>query len=231
MTFPSRWRRARARLVVLAFASLAAGACGSGSADALKRVQASPDYVEVSPAMGLVVDLRYATLNNFVGEDLYGGFDRAFLHRIAAEKLARAVENLKRVHPGYRFIVFDALRPRSVQEILWEQVRGTPQEKYVADPKQGSIHNFGFAVDLSVVDENGKELDMGTGFDAFTPLAEPRQEQALLAQGKLSPQQVGNRGLLRSAMEDAGFLQLPDEWWHFDALPADEVRARYRIVE
>jgi len=216
---------------VLLLALLAATARAGGPAESLQRIEASPDYVELLPAMGLTLDLRYATANNFVGENLYGDFHRAFLHRIAAEKLSRAVENLRKANPGYRFVVFDALRPRSVQEILWAKVRGTAQEKYVADPKQGSMHNFGFALDLSVLDESGKELDMGTGFDAFTPLAEPREEQLFLAEGKLSSRQIGNRKLLRSAMEDAGFIQRPDEWWHFDALPAAEVLGAYPIVE
>jgi D-alanyl-D-alanine dipeptidase len=72
---------------------------------------------------------------------------------------------------------------------------------------------------------------MGTGFDDFTGLAEPRRETQYLASGQLSQQQIGNRRILRSIMERAGFTQLPNEWWHYDALPKQEVRSRYRIVE
>ena len=101
----------------------------------------------------------------------------------------------------------------------------------MANPKGGSIHNFGFALDLSILDEYGKELDMGTPFDDFTPLAEPRLEQKFLKEGKLTELQIKNRRLLRNVMEQSGFITLPVEWWHFDALPAAEVRLHYQIVE
>ncbi|RYZ97756.1 MAG: peptidase M15, partial [Proteobacteria bacterium] len=81
------------------------------------------------------------------------------------------------------------------------------------------------------LDENGNELDMGTGFDDLSPLAEPRREAEFLLNAELSLAQVANRKILRAVMEEAGFLQLPHEWWHFDALPAVDVRAQYRRVE
>jgi D-alanyl-D-alanine dipeptidase len=98
------------------------------------------------------------------------------------------------------------------------------QRLYVADPKIGSIHNYGFAVDLTLADAAGREVDMGTGFDDFTPLSEPRLEERFLAEGRLSDDQVTNRRLLRGVMEEAGFRHLPLEWWHFDAEPPDLVR-------
>lgn len=200
-------------------------------AESMIFVMASPDYEEVGPADGIAVDLRYATTNNFVGRDLYGEFDRAFLHRIAAAKLRQAAEALQRVAPGHRLVVFDALRPRSVQWELWRQVEGTAQQKYVANPKGGSIHNFGFAVDLSILNGEGRELDMGTPFDDFTPLAQPRYEEKYLKEGKLTAAQIENRRLLRRVMEEAGFEGLRIEWWHFNALPRAEVKQNYRIVE
>ncbi len=108
---------------------------------------------------------------------------------------------------------------------------GKPQEKYVADPKKGSIHNFGMALDLSVLDEKGHELDMGTGFDSFTPLAEPQLEKDKLASGELTEAQMANRLILRRPMEEAGFKVLPEEWWHFDSLAADIVRKQFTPVE
>jgi D-alanyl-D-alanine dipeptidase len=205
--------------------------CATTVQESLQYISVSKDYVEITASAGMVVDLRYATPNNFVGYNMYGEFNRAFLHRIAAKKLEKAVRTLKSTKPRYKLVIFDALRPRSVQYMLWSKVRGTIQERYVANPKGGSIHNFGFALDLSITDEYGKELDMGTPFDDFTPLAEPRLEQEFLKKGKLTDLQIKNRRLLRNVMEQSGFIALPLEWWHFDALPAAEVRMRYRIVE
>lgn len=206
-------------------------ACAATVDESMRFVSASPDYVEVGPADGIAVDLRYTTANNFVGRDLYGDFDRAFLHRIAAQKLLAARDALQRSHSDYRLVIFDALRPRSVQWVLWNQVAGTDQQKYVANPKGGSIHNYGFAVDLSIIDGQGRELDMGTPFDDFTPLAQPRYEEKFLKEGRLTDTQLGNRRLLRRVMEEAGFESLRIEWWHFNALPKAEVKKNYGIVE
>ena len=179
----------------------------------------------------MIIDLRYASTNNFVGQDMYGPFKRLFLHKRAADKLKAAIALLKHEHPGYKFVIYDGLRPRSVQYVLWQHVEGTPREKYVADPKKGSLHNYGLAVDLSVQDDKGRELDMGTGFDSFTPLAETQLEKDKLASGELTAAQLENRTILRRPMEEAGFKVLPEEWWHFDALPAELVRKQFTIVE
>jgi D-alanyl-D-alanine dipeptidase len=213
------------------FGLLVSPVCSATVGESMHHVAASPDYVEIGATDGIAVDLRYATANNFVGRNLYGEFDRAFLHRVAAAKLRVAAEGLRRIEPRYRLVIFDALRPRSVQWVLWHQVEGTEQQKYVASPRSGSIRNFGFAVDLSILDRNGVELDMGTPFDDFTPLAQPRYEEKLLKEGRLTEAQIRNRRLLRRVMEEAGFEGLRIEWWHFNALPKAEVKANYRIVE
>ncbi len=219
----------------LLLAVMAAGLPLPGQAgsiqESLKSVRSSKDYVEVVASPGLVIDLRYASSNNFVGKNLYGEFNRAYLHRITAGKLAKAVQHLRAAYPEYQLVIFDALRPRSVQVVLWDQVKGTDKETYVANPKGGSIHNYGFALDISLLDENGRELDMGTPYDDFTPLSQPQRESEYLRQGRLSEAQLRNRRILRTAMEQAGFIQLPVEWWHYDALPKSEVRGRYKIVE
>ncbi len=189
------------------------------------------DFVELHEGDGLRIDLRYASRNNFVGHDMYGPFRQAFLHRIAAAKLSDAFRFLRQEQPTYGFIIYDALRPRSVQRILWEHVRGTENEMYIANPENGSLHNFGFAVDLSIIDGSGQELDMGAGYDDFRPIAQPRLEEKFASDGSLSPAQIENRQILRRAMEKAGFTQLPHEWWHFDAMPRASVREQYQIVE
>lgn len=197
----------------------------------LARVSADPQFVEITHWPGLVIDLRYAGDDNFVGRNLYGPFNRAFLHRVAADMLRTTMGLLADRKPGHRLLIFDALRPRSVQWILWNMVVGTPAQGYVANPVRGSVHNFGFALDLSIVDASGAQLDMGTPFDAFTPLAQPRQENLNLKAGRLTKAQLRNRLLLRQVMEAAGFRQLPTEWWHYNALPIKTLRKHYKPVE
>ena len=190
-----------------------------------------PGFVDLSDDPAILVDLRYASTRNFVGRNVYGGFDRLVLHDIAAAKLRAAATLLARRRPDLRLLVFDGLRPNRIQRIFWDMVRGTPQQAYVGDPAVGSVHGFGLAVDLSLADSQGRELDMGTPFDDFSPLAEPRLEARFLASGALDRQQIDNRLLLRHAMEEAGFIALPIEWWHFDAVPAETARARFSLVE
>jgi D-alanyl-D-alanine dipeptidase len=191
----------------------------------------SPDFFELKSGDGLRIDLRYGSTNNFVGYDMYGPFTRAFLHKFTAGMLFAALKRIRAARPDHGFIIFDALRPRSVQRVLWKHVVGTEGEKYIANPDLGSLHNFGFAVDLSVVDGAGRELDMGAGYDDFRPIAQPQLEEKFVREGLLTDAHMANRKFLRQAMESAGFIQLPHEWWHFDALPKAEVRARFQIVE
>ena len=193
--------------------------------------QSKSDFVDISTIPGVRIDLRYATTNNFLGVNVYGTFHTAYLHHEAAAKLRKAAALLQQVKPGWSLLVLDALRPRSVQRIFWAKVVGTPQQMYVADPEQGSIHNYGFAVDITLADSSGKEVDMGTPFDSFDPLAQPQLEEKFLIAGKLTPAQIANRQLLRDAMTKAGFIQLPVEWWHYDALTRLEIQGSYKIVE
>lgn len=179
----------------------------------------------------VVVELKYATADNFLGRNVYGGLTRCYLVPEAALKLADAQKRLTALKPGWRLLIFDGARPRRIQAVMWELVKGTPQQPYVADPATGSMHNHGAAVDLSIVDDKGRELDMGTPFDYFGDLAQPRWEERFLERGKISAAQVANRRLLRTVMSDAGFLPISIEWWHYDAFPRDEVRRRFKIIE
>jgi len=197
----------------------------------LQHVISDPAFVEIKDGPAIRLDLRYATTNNFTHTDLYGGFARTFLRREAAAKFADAQAILRREHPGWKFLIWDALRPRSVQREFWKRVVGTPQEKYVANPDPGSIHNFGLAIDLTLIDAHGAPLDMGTDFDDFSKAAEPLAEQDLLKSGRLTAAQLANRMILRDIMTRAGFIQLPEEWWHYDAFPAAIAKTRFAIVE
>lgn len=229
--------RAKRFLAGAAFAvALAATAAQAQTAprsleQSVAALEASQDYIRIGPGDGVDVDLRYASASNFVGEDLYGPLRNLYLHRVAAERLRRAAAILKERRPDLRLVVFDGLRPRSVQARLWSKVKGTAQQRYVANPASGSIHNYGLAVDLSLKGADGRELDMGTPFDDFSALSQPAAEARFLKTGKLTQAQVDNRRTLRDVMQAAGFRQLPLEWWHFDALPPGEVRRKHRIVE
>lgn len=149
--------------------------------------------------------MRYATENNFTKKVLYPVADECLLCEPAAKRLARVQAGLEKQGLGLK--VWDCYRPISVQWKLWETV---PDPRYVADPKVGSRHNRGASIDLTLVDKNGKELLMPTGFDDFSPKA----HRSFM---DLPPEAIKNRALLQKAMEDEGFVGLPTEWWHFDA--------------
>jgi D-alanyl-D-alanine dipeptidase len=189
------------------------------------------DYVDLSNFPIVKIDLKYASLDNFMEEDLYGNFKKAFLHKDAAVKFERAIDFLRQEKPGWFFVVFDALRPRSVQWKMWSKVKNTPREKYIANPEKGSPHNFGMAIDLSLLDELEKNVDMGAGFDDFREISEPRFEEIFLKEGKLSVKQIENRLVLRRCMTGGVFSQLPHEWWHYNALPEADIRKHYPIIE
>ena len=179
------------------------------------------------------VDLRYSTTNNFVGVDVYGDLENAYLQTEPARRLAQANAYLKEREPGYTLYVFDAVRPRRVQQILWDTLDYplADKPKYVANPQEGSIHNYGAAVDLTIADTTGQPIDMGTEFDYFGVLAYPTKEEDMLAQGKLTSKQIANRQLLREVMTQAGFSPITTEWWHFNAFSRREADRRYGIVE
>ncbi len=181
----------------------------------------------------IAVELKYSTTDNFVKKDVYGDLENAYLQPEIAKKLARASAILQKNHPGYRLLIYDAARPNSVQYILWDALDVPLRQKtqYVADPKIGSIHNFGCAVDLTVANEKRVPLDMGTPYDFFGPLAYPRMESQMLAQGKLTKVQLANRQILRRAMTQAGFRQNTTEWWHYDGLSRKNAKAKYGMIK
>lgn len=187
-------------------------------------IASHPDFRALASIEGITVDLRYATDNNFVGRNLYGTLNCAWLHREAADGLERTVEWLSRNHPGLTLAVLDALRPHRVQIELWDFLEGTELRQYLADPAKGSIHSFGMAVDVTLLDARGMELDMGTAFDALSILSHPQHEEEHLQQGLLSEQQLAHRHVLYEAMQQGGFLGIASEWWHFDC--GDRVRVR-----
>lgn len=187
----------------------------------------------VSKDSSLRLDIRYSSVNNFVGKDLYGEFSSCYLQKDVAEKLVRAHSLLRSRFPYYRFLIFDGARPVSIQQLMWDSVALPPLErqKYLSNPGNFSLHNFGAAVDLTIVDEDGRELDMGTPYDYFGTEAHPRNEGRMYAEGKLSATQIMNRELLRSVMREAGFTGIETEWWHFNSCSRAKALEIYPLVK
>jgi zinc D-Ala-D-Ala dipeptidase len=195
-----------------------------------EAVAASGDFRHLSTINNIGVDLRYGTPHNFTGRDLYSPLDCAWLHREGAAALERAVAWLAAARPGHMLLVLDALRPQRVQEALWASLADTGLRMYLADPARGSIHSFGMAIDITIVDAIGAELDMGTPFDDLTDRSHPKKEAAFLAAGTLTTKQIANRQLLRDAMTHAGFQGISTEWWHFDCGDRERVRRAFARV-
>jgi D-alanyl-D-alanine dipeptidase len=166
-----------------------------------------PDLVEIVSLDSTVrLDIRYASSNNFLGRPVYTEA-RAFLQRPAAEAVVRASQKLRA--QGYGLLIFDGYRPWSVTKIFWDS---TPADKkqFVADPKIGSRHNRGCAVDLTLYDlSTGAEVAMPSAFDEMS-------ERAYADYAGGDPARRRARDLLRSAMESEGFTVYEFEWWHFD---------------
>jgi zinc D-Ala-D-Ala dipeptidase len=153
---------------------------------------------------GVILDLRYAGTNNFMKQKLYPSITTTYLRKPAADSLAAIQKILNEM--GFGLKIFDAYRPYSITEKMWEPVK---DDRYAADPKKGSGHNRGAAVDLTLINlKTGKELDMGTGFDNFSDTAHH-------AFTNLPEDVLQNRLLLKKIMEQHGFKALDTEWWHY----------------
>ena len=190
----------------------------------VEDIAAHPDYRHLRTLAGVAHELRYVGTHNFAGRSLYGRLDCAWLRREAAEGLEAAARWLATARPGWQLLVLDALRPQRVQEAIWVDVAGTPAQEYFANPERGSIHSYGMAVDLTLLDPTGREVDMGSGFDEMSRLSHPALHAELLAAGQLTPAQVAERDCLAAAMRAGGFAGIPNEWWHFDHGDRDRVR-------
>ena len=173
------------------------------------------DYIEIGPDVYDVdIALAYATPENFTGAPVYAQA-HCYLHRDAAALLARAIDLAGR--QGYRFRIFDALRPSEAQWALWNH---TPDPDFLADPRRGSPHSRGVAVDLTLVDADGEALDMGTAFDAFTPLS-------FHGDSEISVEAQRNRLILLGIMSTAGWDFYSKEWWHYQMFDSRS----YALVE
>jgi D-alanyl-D-alanine dipeptidase len=162
------------------------------------------ELVKLDPTIKL--DIRYAGANNFLGKPVYPEA-RAFLQRPAAAALLAAHKELA-AH-GYGLLIHDGYRPWAITKLFWDMTSGY-QREFVADPAQGSKHNRGAAVDLTMYDLGlGTVVEMPSGYDEMTPRAYPEYHGG-------PPEARGRRDLLRRVMERHGFTVEPNEWWHFN---------------
>tara|TARA_R110002072_G_scaffold192413_3_gene349466 strand:- start:10226 stop:11032 length:807 start_codon:yes stop_codon:yes gene_type:complete len=177
------------------------------------------------------IDLKYSTPNNFMGMVLYDTLKVVYLNKEVAERLSNCQNYLDSIHPGYSLLVFDGVRPWQVQKEMWDALDSIPvlrRGKYVSNPVRGSVHNYGAAVDLSIVDSAGIQLDMGSGYDDFRTISYPNLEYTFLKTGELTEIQVENRRLLRRVMRSEQFRNIPSEWWHFNAFSRVTTSRKYQ---
>ena len=199
------------------------------SFDSLMRANGMVDIQQVAP--DIRIELKYATKDNFIGANMYGQLRRAYLHHNLAKALARAQQALTKEHPGYRFLIYDAARPQSVQRRMYQAVAGTPKKIYVAAPERGGRHNYGVAVDLTIVDAAGKPLDMGSPFDHFGEEAHLGNEEARVRAGIFNKEVPANRSLMRRLLGAEGLRPYDKEWWHYqEQMSMSEVRKRYQLL-
>lgn len=187
-------------------------------------------FVNVKDAVpGIKVSLMYTRPDNFTGKVLYTDLNEAYLHPLAAEALKKAQAELKKTHPEWSLIVYDATRPMSVQQQMWDVVKGTPKHIYVSNPANGGgLHNYGFAVDVSICNEKGDTIPMGTIIDHLGREAQPKLEAEMLSRGVISQEALNNRKLLRQVMAAGGYKVLNTEWWHFNLKTRKQVKAEGR---
>lgn len=198
----------------------------------------------------IIVDLKYSSEDNFVGEDMYGELEDAYFEKEFADRVARAQRILQLRHPEYTLLIYDAARPISVQRYMHQLVQGTEFEDFVADGTRGGRHNYGVAVDLTIVHKDGTPLDMGAEFDEFSDAAavkgtpdtsDPKTRSvevyeayilSLVAQGVISAEAANNRILLIEVMHEAGLVPYRREWWHFEEIMSmSETRNRYQLLD
>lgn len=176
---------------------------GNSAGQVEPRNKNHPGFTDVAALKaGILFDIRYATKNNFTKSKIYD-CPACLLRPAVAEALVKAQKNLQK--KGLGLIMYDCYRPRPYQQRLWDK---KPDPNYVTPPAKGSMHSRGAAVDLGIVDKDGKLLDMGTEYDFFGP-------EGHYDYTKLPTKVINNRKLLRETMEAAGFRGIRTEWWHF----------------
>lgn len=179
-------------------------------------------------------DVKYATKDNFAGKVLYQEDCGLYCVPDLAKAIANAQRDLKDINPALSIVIFDAARPLSVQKEMFEMVKGTEAERFIANPYgeyTGGFHNYGMALDVAIVDNDGCMLDFGTGYDAFDKIAHSGCEAELVKNGLLAMTAYSNRMLLYYVMGKNGMLPYAYEWWHFQLEYNECDKHKYRLLD
>lgn len=182
----------------------------------------------------ILVELKYSTTDNFMNTDVYGCLENCYLQPDVAERLVSCQIKLQELDSNLTLLLYDGLRPRLVQQFMWDLLDMPINEKtkFVSNPAKGSLHNFAAAVDITLYDKTTHQaLDMGTPYDYIGVLAWPTKEPSLLNDSLLTQEQVDNRILLRKVMKEGKFFNIQTEWWHFNACYRDKAKELYHIIE
>ncbi|MCW3078536.1 MAG: peptidase vanX D-ala-D-ala dipeptidase [Bacteroidetes bacterium] len=183
---------------------------------------------------GIHVDLKYSGKDNFLKKDFYDGLRNAYFPCEVALKICNAQSYLRQINPAYSLCILDAARPLHVQQMMWDSLQMPADKKfnYLAPPYSVSLHNYGCAVDLTIINiETDSMLDMGSQFDHFEKLSEPVYEWKYLKSGELSQQAFNNRKLLRKVMQSAGLNPINSEWWHFNFCTKEYAALNFKLIK
>lgn len=177
------------------------------------------------------VSLMYSRPDNFTGTVLYTDLRGAYLHPKAAAALVKAQKRLRQLRPDLSLKVYDAARPMSIQQKMYDKVKGTSKYFYVSNPRNGGgLHNYGMAVDITLCRANGDTIPMGTKVDHMSRLSHITDEDRLVSQGRITREARDNRRLLREVMRFAGFKPLSTEWWHFNFISRATAKKYYKVI-
>ncbi len=190
------------------------------------------DVSELDPTIWY--DMKYFGDDNFMHQQLYQCINRPFLQKDVAVRLVQCSSLLRSMDTSLHLLIYDAVRPVEVQKKMWGALDSIPPKervKFVSNPKNKSLHNYGAAIDLTICRSDRTPLDMGAGFDDIRLIAYPSYEAHFLSTGELTKEQWNNRQLLRKVMRSQKFRNLPTEWWHFNACPRWEARTKYLLLD
>ena len=217
--------------------ALMLAACQNGGNDSKSDIEKELEEIGLQNVAeeipGVEVYMVYATPYNFMGRVLYEGLDEAYLVPEAMDKLKKANEILRSRRLDLHLVVYDAARPRSIQQLMWNVVENTELQDYVADPNKsgGGAHNYGVAVDVTLADCTGHPVPMGSEYDYFGNRSRVDMEEELYESGEINRRELENRQLLRDIMLEAGWHVEPSEWWHFNAMPLTEASRKLTVIK
>ena len=226
----------RLSLIFIALA-LTLTACQSRGVEGKSEIELGLEQIGLQSVSeqipGIEVYMVYATPYNFMGRVLYEGLDEAYLVPEAMEKLRKANELLRQKRLDLHLVVYDAARPRSIQQQMWKVVENTELQDFVANPNKsgGGPHNYGIAVDVTLVDCTGHPIPMGSEYDYFGDRSRVDLEAELIKNGEINHRELLNRQLLREIMTEAGWIVEPSEWWHFNAMPLNKASQKLTVIE